>query len=558
MVERRCTDERYSSWLRFIVGRQLRSHNVLPWMILPWMLGWLLAVGALPVNPKKAFAEGAVVVRPRAWKDAVRDWKQYRQSQGIKVFELDAELGSLQLKESIKTLANSEKLSFVILAGSVRPPGNIPTFYHKSTALVQHGGTEHLASDNDYGDIDGDGIPDLAVGRIPAHSAEQLKRCLQKSIDYENGNDYSQWRRDVHVVAGVGGFGLLADSMIETVSRNFLTDKLPGWINLSMTHANLTSPYCPDPRCLTQTCLERFGSGGLFWIYIGHGWVDRLDDFQLGEQSHPIIATSDLANLTCRMPPIAVFLACYTGAIDASESSLAEDLVLKPEGAVAAIAASRVSGPYGLAVLSDGLLNSCFEQQCSTLGEVFVNAKQSMMDDSLFQMGDAPVNQLASIHAMAKLMSPKGYDLQAERMEHVWQMNLLGDPLLRLCHPGILEIDLPRDQWPLGQPVPISGRSTGSGRLTIELTHRRGHRSGRLKASEIDWTSQEGRAAFDQRYQQANQLELATFTHDLPGGEFSTQFKLPDHLEAGTYGLRFFLQSDDGWHTAYHELQVIK
>lgn len=505
----------------------------------------------------QASPQVAVIVRPSNWRNAAVQWMQYRQSQGVKILELDAELGASQLRESIINLAASENLKFVVLAGSTRAEGNIPTFHQQSTALVRLGGTELLASDNHFADLDGDGLPDLAVGRIPAQSAEQLSKYFQKTLDYEKNSDFTSWRRDVHAVAGVGGFGLLADSMIEMVSRQFLAEKLPGWINLSMTHANLTSHFCPDPECLTQTCLNRFNSGGLFWIYIGHGWMDRLDDFQLGQRRTPIMARSDLSSVNCSLPPIALFLACYTGAIDASEPSLAEELVMKPDGAIAAIAASRVSAPYGLTVLADGLLNGCFEHRHSTLGEIFLSAKQSMMDEGQFQVREGPTGQLASIHAMAKLMSPKGYDLRAERMEHVWQMNLLGDPLLRINHPELLEVELPDAQWSAGQSVKIIGRINVPGTLTIELTRQRGQGTGRLKPSEINWTSQEGRATYDRRYQQANQLVLAEATHDLGSGEFTAEFLLPDHLDAGIYGLRFYLQSDTGWQTAYHQLKAI-
>ena len=229
-----------------------------------------------------------------------------------------------------------------------------------------------MASDNDYGDLDDDGLPDLAVGRVPARSARQLQDYLARVIQYESSEDFSTWRRDVHVVAGVGGFGAMADSLIEMTSRHFLTDRLPAWVNLSMTQANLNSHYCPDPLVFSQTCLDRLNAGGLFWIYMGHGFVDRLDSFRLGDQAHPIMTSNHLPSVDIQYPPIAVFLACYTRALDAGERAMRQ-LVLKPTGRSPRL--PPVAFPrYGLAVLSDGLLQGCYFEQLPTLGEIFLSA----------------------------------------------------------------------------------------------------------------------------------------------------------------------------------------
>jgi hypothetical protein len=534
--------DRFPIWS--IVGQRILLLNlfVACWLAMPFTLN--------------AFAQHAVVIRPHAWRDAVSQWKQYRERQGTRVFELDAEAGADNLLNSIKHLAKHEKVGFVVLAGSVAWPADIPTFYHQSTALVQHGGSPQLAGDSRYGDLDDDGLPELAVGRIPARSSQQLQQCLEQTIQFETSKDFSACRRDVHVVAGIGGFGALTDTMVEAVSRRFLTERFPGWINLSMTQANLSSPFCPDPWQLSRTCIDGINRGGLFWVYVGHGWVDQLDDFRLGDQSVPILSKSDLDKIACQLPPIAVFLACYTGAIDALEPSLAEDLVLRRDGPIAALAASRVSGPYGLAILSDGLLKACFEKRCGTLGEVVLSAKRAMRDEIPLQAGMLADRQLASIHAMAKLMNPKDYDLTAERMEHVWQMNLLGDPLLRICHPGSIEIESISTSVAPGSELTIAGKTSDSGDLQIELVHRRGQTARTMKASILQWQSDEGRQAYSERYLQANEQTIISKSLGIAAGAFTSRLLLPSDLADGIYGIRLFLQSQSGWYTAFREIQV--
>jgi hypothetical protein len=281
-----------------------------------------------------------------------------------------------------------------------------------------------------------------------------------------------------------------------------------------------------------------------------------LDDFRLGDQSVPILSKSDLDKIACQLPPIAVFLACYTGAIDALEPSLAEDLVLRRDGPIAALAASRVSGPYGLAILSDGLLKACFEKRCGTLGEVVLSAKRAMRDEIPLQAGMLADRQLASIHAMAKLMNPKDYDLTAERMEHVWQMNLLGDPLLRICHPGSIEIESISTSVAPGSELTIAGKTSDSGDLQIELVHRRGQTARTMKASILQWQSDEGRQAYSERYLQANEQTIISKSLGIAAGAFTSRLLLPSDLADGIYGIRLFLQSQSGWYTAFREIQV--
>ncbi len=185
--------------------------------------------------------------------------------------------------------------------------------------------------------------------------------------------------------------------------------------------------------------------GSMFWIYIGHGHVKTLDFLRCNNEWLPIMTHEHLAQVdTGSKSPVALFLACYTGAFDAVEDSLAEQLVTHERGAIASIAASRVSGPYGLAMLSSGMLTECFEHRTGTLGTVLLNAKRSMMQPPKIQPVDTKAvgakDQSQLLNALASALSPEGYDLQAERQEHVWMMNLLGDPLLKINYPSEVQL----------------------------------------------------------------------------------------------------------------------
>ncbi len=306
----------------------------------------LMLILALSAEP--APWQDAVVVRPSAWSNALKPWKQYRLGQSIRVHEIDAEKGAEEIVQSIRSLAARPniKLEYVMLAGDVAEDPSpdrrnaarlVPTCYQSSTAMARFGSEPHIATDNTFADLNGDYKPELAVGRIPADNPEQLAVMLQNTIDFERNADFSMWRRNVHVVAGIGGFGALIDSVVEMTTRRFLTDSVPSWAELSMTYACPGSPFCPDPFRFGQAAIERMNQGGAFWVYVGHGHVETLDKVQVNDELLDILTTEQVDQVDCRQcPPIAVFLACYTGAFDASRDCLAEQLLKSRSGPVAA------------------------------------------------------------------------------------------------------------------------------------------------------------------------------------------------------------------------------
>ncbi len=514
------------------------------------------------VAPQVLSAADVVVVRPKAWSHAIQPWIVYRQSQGHEIVELDSAASSEAIQASIKRVAaeNTNQLKFILLASDVGVLPNqqiaIPVFYHSSTALVKFGGDERIASDSTYGDLDGDHVPDVAVGRIPADSPQQLQKLLGKAIDFERSQDAQRWRREVHVVAGVGGFGALADGAIEMTTRRFLSDRIPGWADVSMTQASPTSPFCPDPWRFSETTIGRMNQGGMFWVYIGHGHVKTLDYLRCNEQWLPIMTDANVAQVnTGPKSPIGLFLACYTGAFDAVEDSLAEQLVTHDNGLLAAIAASRVSGPYGLAMLSSGLLTECFERKTETLGELLLNAKRDMMQPNPGEKTASPKDQTQLLNAIASALSPEGYDLEAERREHVWMMNLLGDPLLRLNYPREVTLQELVQTSP-GDQVKIRGTSPFAGELRLELAYRRDQMKPNLKQLDAFSPIPEDRQRAQQTYDSANARVVSQVDLAVADGDFTVPIEVPKDLPRGKYCIRAFLSGPSAWAAGYQVVTV--
>lgn len=535
-------------------------------MSLKRLLGSIALLACLnAIAASSCLADEAIVVRPASWSDSLQAWKQYRSQQGTEVYELDAELGQVEIQKQIRELKSQHPaIKFLLLAGDVSAQKTtIPTFYKSSSAMVQFRGPPTIATDNPYADLDGDEIPDLIMGRLPADSGEQLAQALGRVIAYES-QPAEVCQRDVHIVAGVGGFGMLADSVIEMTTKSFLSDRIPGWSNVSMTQASLNSNYCPDPRAFDEACINRFNSGSAFWVYIGHGHVENLDYLRVKEQEYlPILHVGHLPAMRCAITksPIAVFLACYTGAFDAQRDSLAERLVLKPDGAIAAIASTRVSGPYGLAMLSNGLLDQFYQQRTTTLGEIVHLAKRSMLEENVNELKVDQVvaakssRQLKMIESIASAMSPEDYDLRQERLEHVWEMHLIGDPLLRPRYPNAIKIEVPKRIAP-GQELVVKGELANETKLQVELAYRRQDLPSDIAREKVDADSAEGRKNYQGRYEMANSKVIARIDTVKTPGQIELKFDIPTDLPRGRYCIRAFGTTAAGWSTGYAEFTV--
>ena len=58
-------------------------------------------------------------------------------------------------------------------------------------------------------------------------------------------------------MAGLGGFGKLADAAIESVTRSIVTGMLPTDTRTHIYYASPGHPFCPDEQSFTDAILEK-------------------------------------------------------------------------------------------------------------------------------------------------------------------------------------------------------------------------------------------------------------------------------------------------------------
>jgi hypothetical protein len=518
-----------------------------------------------------------VLVRPAHWSKSLAEWKTYRSSE-YQFSEVDSVGDSELLRKQIaKAISEGATPTAAILLCGDATLEVAPKQWRALTpgivldTQIQLGEltTKELCTDALYGDLDQDGCPDVAVGRLPAKTPEELTRMLRRSMDYEAIRP-GPWNDTVHVTAGVGGFGYLADTAIETVTRRFLTEGIPSQFHMNVTVASCTSSYCPNPWKLRESYIDRINQGGLFWVYIGHGQVQELDRYEVDGKWLPIGQPSDAARFRCQnRPPIALMLACFTGAFDARVDCFSESLLAQPSGPIAVISGSRVTMPYGLSQLSSELLNGCFRDRIPTLGELLLQAKRRVwVDDETSSIPNDPDDRdqpevfdirkryRKIVTDMAHALNPSDHDLTLERREHVRLMNLLGDPLLKIPYPQPIEVNLP-SKATSGERIKISGQSAVSGRLIAEVSLVRDRvPQGVVPVRAYQGTEQENQQ-MDRNYQTANQLTVTSISQVIDAGRFEVELQIPSD-SSGRHVVSVYVYGNREWSVGSQKLLVRK
>ncbi len=503
-------------------------------------MNWAWILMATLAAPGQA---DTAVVCPQGFRPALAPWLEYRQAQGRRIALIDNRGTAEQIRAAIRQVARPGKLKAIMLVGDALSPATraagdatktIPVHLAPAKVNVHWGSEPQIATDNWYADLDDDQTPDVAVGRLTVDSAAELSRVVRKILAYERTQGADLWRRRIHLIAGLGGFGQLADAALEAAAKSILTAGIPASYASSMTYASWRSPYCPAPALFNQTTIDRLNDGCMFWVYLGHGQRREVDRLYAPGGAHRILDCGDMPRLDARYgAPIALFLACYTGAFDA-EDCLAEEMLRAEGGPVAVICGSRVTMPYAMSVLGTEMLKECFQQQRETIGEVLLHAKRNSV------LGPRTDPRSKTLDSLAALLNPNGGDLAEERAEHLLLFNLLGDPLLRLRYPRELELQVPAAAV-AGEPLRVSGECDLEGEALVELVVRRDRLTFKPESRGDYRASPETSAAYQETYARANDARLCWQVVPVENGRFTAELETPLHAW-GDCHVRVFVQ----------------
>jgi cysteine-rich repeat protein len=247
---------------------------------------------------------------------------------------------------------------FVLLVGDATfDPRNFlgkGDFDFAPTKLIDTAAME-TSSDDWFVDADLDGVPELAIGRMPVRTQDQATTVVQKTLAYRGASDLSQGGLFVSDQNGVG----LDFEAASAMSAAEVSGIMP-------TSSFLRS----DPASTSAALLAKLNAGPFLVSYFGHGSVEVWDGLFSSDQA---------ATLTNAASSIYVAMNCLNGFFqDLYTTSLAEALLEAPKGGAVAVWASST--------LADFTPQPAYSQAFlmrltrTSLGEAAVAAKQAITD----------------------------------------------------------------------------------------------------------------------------------------------------------------------------------
>jgi hypothetical protein len=217
-----------------------------------------------------------------------------------------------------------------------------------------------FASDNYFGDIKGkDGVPEIAVGRLPVVTGRELRALIDKISAYEQAG--GEWTDRVIMLADNpddgGDFPSDSDYLATLVTSGYTVDKI------------YLADY-PTFNEARQEVLEAFNRGAFLVNYIGHAGLDRL-------AAEKLLGTEDISSLqNGDRLPIMTAMTCVVGRFEvAGYDTLAERLLLQSDGGAAAVwAPTGASFNNQNTLLAEKFFKAVFRGREQTLGQALLNS----------------------------------------------------------------------------------------------------------------------------------------------------------------------------------------
>ena len=245
---------------------------------------------------------------------------------------------------------------YVVLAGrGTHDPRDINGLGDSIIPIVLVG-TSHglVGTDRVLADFRGDdGVPDVAIGRLPIVTASELEAYVAKLLATDSGGE---WQDRVLMLADnpdrAGDFEHQSEEIVAIYEGR------------PATRVYLSTLPADDARVLLQ---DSWNEGVGLVNYIGHGGVAQFSD-------EGLLRVSDMSALENegRLPIVAA-LTCYIGRSDIPGfDSLAEALVIDPDGGARAVWSPSGLSQTGAAHQLNQLFAASIELGAATLGDAVV------------------------------------------------------------------------------------------------------------------------------------------------------------------------------------------
>jgi len=325
-------------------------------------------------------AANLIILTHAAVADALQPLVRLRQGQGYVVAVVDVEdvydefsFGNKtpQALRDFLALASStwrKRPGFVLLAGSASAdPRNflgygdsdlVPTKFVEATY-------NYAASDDWFVDFNDDGLPGLAIGRLPVRDSIQAAAVVQKLVGYSRTGG-ADWKNTAVLVSGPA-----TDDFDFPAASDAVAAQIPSNIFLKQV---FRSDFADDTLAHAAV-LGAFNQGALLVNYMGHASETAWQGNLLSMDDVPLLTNGS------RLPFVSS-MTCWTGWFaDPYGETLGEALLKAPQGgAIAVWASSGLTEPDGQMALDREFMRLLFAARKPTIGEATARAKTAVSD----------------------------------------------------------------------------------------------------------------------------------------------------------------------------------
>ncbi|HEX8650886.1 MAG TPA: C25 family cysteine peptidase [Pyrinomonadaceae bacterium] len=321
-----------------------------------------------------------LIITERSFRDSVQPLAELRRSQGLQVSVVDVE----DVYDEFSFGAHSPQAIRDFINRAVQGWQRAPHYlllvgdatYDPRNYLAQgdndlmptkmvYAGTMETASDDWLADLDGDGIPELAVGRLPVRTSQEADTIINKIVSFSPAS------------AGQGAL-LVADrnddqNNFEAASQN-VQSLLPAG-----TQVQVINRGNQDTGMVHNQIINGINQGPLVVNYYGHGSVGLWTGSGL-------LNTADAETLTngTRLP-LFTMMTCLNGFFqDVNGESMSEALLKAPQGgAIAVWASSGLTEMSRQSEMDQQLYGTVFGAQSVPLGDAVRAAKAATQDQNV-------------------------------------------------------------------------------------------------------------------------------------------------------------------------------
>ena len=292
------------------------------------------SIQPLPINAQVFPSQPVdyIVIAPQAFHQLLQPLLSMREQQGLITYLLPSQLiydhlnsgnpSPHAIQAFISQLSEMfpERLQYLLLVGDYsyeildyqQSIDFLPSFFIDTSFGGQ------TVSDLPYADLDGDSLPGLAVGRVPASTPEQVSVWVEKLMKYEE-NIPSEWKKIIAIPDP-------QDEVFTDTAQDFI---------LPLQHQYQTQMISPSTKPdASSTLMNAFSESYALLTYFGHGSIEMWGKDRL-------LSAQEVDGLPfSQAPPVVFSFSCLNGYfVHPQKTSLAEGLLFHPDGGAIALLA---------------------------------------------------------------------------------------------------------------------------------------------------------------------------------------------------------------------------